>query len=160
MINQGILNGLASLGLQSAFYRGRDRRSRPQRSPLCFDAPSRYEVLIEGKKILGSAQVRKNGVLLQQGSLPLEVDKKLLTAAIKIPGSPESEPSAVHIPEGLNGFMAEPCRREEIVSRLIEGFRECFRNEFITDTLTHGEVKRAEELQCDKYASSAWTLRR
>lgn len=48
----------------------------------CFDTPSAYELRIAGKKVVGSAQVRRKGALLQHGSillaLPLESYRQVL----------------------------------------------------------------------------------
>ena len=50
-----------------------DKLKQP-RSAVCFDAPSWYELVVEGRKIAGSAQVRQKGVILQHGSLLQDVD--------------------------------------------------------------------------------------
>jgi len=42
---------------------------------ICFSIPSQYEVQVEGKKIVGSAQVRKREIVLQHGSLLIELEK-------------------------------------------------------------------------------------
>ncbi|HLB45830.1 MAG TPA: lipoate--protein ligase family protein, partial [Anaerolineales bacterium] len=43
-------------------------------NPVCFETPSNYEITVIGKKLIGSAQARKQGVVLQHGSLPLTGD--------------------------------------------------------------------------------------
>jgi lipoyl(octanoyl) transferase len=40
-------------------------------SAACFEVPSAYEITVGGKKLMGSAQTRPQGRLLQHGSLPL-----------------------------------------------------------------------------------------
>ena len=42
--------------------------------PVCFEVPSNYEIVFGGKKLVGSAQMRKSGVVLQHGTLPLHGD--------------------------------------------------------------------------------------
>ena len=39
------------------------------KSAVCFDAPSWYELVVEGKKVAGSAQTRQKGVILQHGAI-------------------------------------------------------------------------------------------
>ena len=51
----------------------REKLKQP-RSAVCFDAPSWYELVVEGRKIAGSAQTRQKGVILQHGSLLQDVD--------------------------------------------------------------------------------------
>jgi lipoate-protein ligase A len=45
--------------------------SQYQKNSVCFNSISRYELQVGGKKIFGSAQFRKAGIILQQGSLLL-----------------------------------------------------------------------------------------
>src|SRR6185503_17032916 len=40
-------------------------------NPVCFEVPSAYEITVDGKKLIGSAQARKKEGVLQHGSLPL-----------------------------------------------------------------------------------------
>ncbi|MCK4352634.1 lipoate--protein ligase family protein [candidate division WOR-3 bacterium] len=42
-----------------------------ERIPVCFSSFMRYELQVNGKKILGSAQRRANGTILQQGTIPI-----------------------------------------------------------------------------------------
>ena len=42
--------------------------------PVCFEAPSNYEITVAGKKLIGSAQARRREGVLQHGSLPLYGD--------------------------------------------------------------------------------------
>lgn len=57
----------------STFQR-RTRKLKQPRSAVCFDAPSWYELVVEGRKIAGSAQTRQKGVILQHGSLLQDVN--------------------------------------------------------------------------------------
>ncbi|MBL8145100.1 MAG: lipoate--protein ligase family protein, partial [Anaerolineae bacterium] len=43
-------------------------------SAVCFETPSHYELTVNGRKLAGSAQARRNDGLLQHGSLPLAGD--------------------------------------------------------------------------------------
>ena len=47
-------------------------------SAACFDAPSWYELVVEGRKVAGSAQMRHKGAVLQHGSVLLELDVEQL----------------------------------------------------------------------------------
>ncbi len=48
----------------------------------CFDTPSAYEVQVDRKKVVGSAQLRRDGIVLQHGAimfkLPADLYKKVL----------------------------------------------------------------------------------
>lgn len=40
----------------------------------CFAAPARDEILVRGRKLVGSAQCRRGSAFLQHGSIPLRID--------------------------------------------------------------------------------------
>lgn len=78
VISEGLLEGFKNLGFDAYFAipqtkAERDLLKQPH-SAVCFDAPSWYELVVEGRKIAGSAQVRQKGVILQHGSLLQDVD--------------------------------------------------------------------------------------
>ena len=78
VISEGLLEGFRSLGLEAYFAIPRSEEEKNSlknpRSSVCFDAPSWYELVVEGRKIAGSAQTRQKGVILQHGSILLEID--------------------------------------------------------------------------------------
>ena len=49
----------------------------------CFDLPSCYDLMLDGKKVVGSSQRRQNGALLHQSSVFLSGDRLTLTAALR-----------------------------------------------------------------------------
>jgi lipoate-protein ligase A len=79
-IAAGLLAGLRLLGLDSAAATAAPPRSPGQRrDPACFATASRHEVVVGGRKLIGSAQRRAGGAFLQQGSILLEAHGSLLT---------------------------------------------------------------------------------
>ncbi len=51
-------------------------------NPVCFEVPSTYEITVDGKKLIGSAQARKKEGVLQHGSLPLSGDLTRICQAL------------------------------------------------------------------------------
>ncbi len=69
-ISKALVNGLKELGLN--VYMARERsKERYTDFAACFATTSLHEIMIDGKKLVGSAQTRKDGVILQHGSIPL-----------------------------------------------------------------------------------------
>ena len=66
-ISRALALGLQNLGIRARLSKG-DARSGAK-NPSCFSSTSRYELVIEGKKLVGSAQRRKHNAVLQQGSI-------------------------------------------------------------------------------------------
>lgn len=63
VISEGILQGFRNLGLEAYFAIPRTEEEKAglknPRSAVCFDAPSWYELVVEGRKVAGSAQTRQ-----------------------------------------------------------------------------------------------------
>jgi len=85
------------------------------RSQLCFSYPAEYEIVVKGKKIVGSAQKRGKRALLQQGSIFV---KQVEGGAFSVLKQPDLRNNAVSVEEILGreiGF-------EELSEVLVEGF--------------------------------------
>ena len=81
-IADALLAAYRLLGVPAELARGRGLEDR---SGACFDAPARSELVVAGRKVTGSAQVRRGGYLLQHGSLPLHFDAVLHARLLGLP---------------------------------------------------------------------------
>lgn len=99
-------------------------------SKTCFSSIARYELQVNGKKILGSAQKIENGVVLQQGSLILHTN-------------PEFQQT------GLNEIMGREFTYNEIASAVKEGFIKSGIN--IKDTFLTTEEQKSAGMLLHKY---------
>ncbi len=70
-ISKGLLQGLRNLGLKAVMNKD---VSKGQKSAVCFNEPSWYEIWVNGKKSVGSAQKRVDGKLLQHGAVLIDID--------------------------------------------------------------------------------------
>jgi lipoate-protein ligase A len=75
-VSSAILGGLRALGIP-ADLEPVHRGERPSKVANCFVSASTYEVSAGGRKLVGSAQVRRRGAVLQHGSILLDVDAAL-----------------------------------------------------------------------------------
>ena len=78
-IAQGLLGALQLLGISAKIHTPMRDTTSPQaqsprrgRSPFCASSLSWYEIAVDGKKLIGSAQKRWPDHFLQHGSIPLE----------------------------------------------------------------------------------------
>jgi lipoate-protein ligase A len=81
VIASGLLAGLGNLGISAEMVSRSGRhagmvRHNPK-EPACFSSPSWYEILVSGRKIIGSAQRRVAGAFLQHGSILIGYDPSL-----------------------------------------------------------------------------------
>lgn len=77
IISKGLLEGYRNLGISAEFAIPEFSRAKTE-SAVCFDKSSWYELLVDGKKAAGSAQMRRKGIIMQHGSIPIEIDREKL----------------------------------------------------------------------------------
>lgn len=71
VISKGLLQGLKNLGLNAVMN---EYVEKGEKSAVCFNDTSWYEIIVNGKKIVGSAQKRINGKILQHGAVLIDAD--------------------------------------------------------------------------------------
>jgi lipoate-protein ligase A len=76
-INRLLVAALQSLGVGATVATPAKRAIAPGMTP-CFDEPAAGELVVDGRKLAGSAQWRIDGALLQHGSILVEDDQSTL----------------------------------------------------------------------------------
>ena len=154
LISDCIVAGLARAGIRAEIEQeGRGPAEGTLRAS-CFAASSRYELLVGGRKICGSAQVRSGGCFLQHGALLMAFDPGL-SCDVLLPGGDRERHLArlrsavTSVGEHAGGGVDEAllCRllREAFAARLGIRFRE--------GELTAAEEGLARELQAERYGA-------
>ena len=77
-IHARLANALRALGVDALFAPAHPPL-RPSAHPSCFAAPIGGEILVNGKKLVGSAQVRRGNAFLQHGSILLDGSQEPVT---------------------------------------------------------------------------------
>jgi len=77
MINAALLAALRALGVHAERADDGERLPPPGSAP-CFERPARGELMLGGRKLVGSAQYRDGGALLQHGSILVHDDQALV----------------------------------------------------------------------------------
>jgi len=90
-INRVLVRALASIGVVAAEAAGGPPAQPPDGSP-CFAKPARGEILVNGRKLVGSAQWRNGGALLQHGSILIADDQHLISQ-LSLSGSAVAYPA-------------------------------------------------------------------
>lgn len=68
-VGEAVSEALTSLDIPAEFCQARTAPESVRAIGNCFELSLEYELAVEGDKVLGSAQVRRNGFVLQQNSL-------------------------------------------------------------------------------------------
>ncbi|WP_090741817.1 lipoate--protein ligase family protein [Mesobacillus persicus] len=167
VISEGVLRGFQNLGLEAYFAVPRtDEEKNALKSPrsaVCFDAPSWYELVVEGRKVAGSAQTRQKGVILQHGAILLDLDEDKLFSLFKYPNERVKE-------RMQKAFKTKAVAIKEISGRTVEmdeakkafkaGFEEGLNIELEPYTLTDEEMDYVLNLAKTKYESDEWNFKR
>jgi len=143
---------LLSLPVQVSENSSKAHGSNP--NPVCFEVPSTYEITVDGKKLVGSAQARRKEGVLQHGSLPLTGD---LTRIIQVLAFPD-ELSRTQAAERLLGrattvetALGRKVPWDEAAQAYISAFESVLALELQPGSLTAIEKERADELVRVKY---------
>jgi lipoyl(octanoyl) transferase len=147
--------GLNRLGIPVVLAPENAAQPGPDHGPVCFDRPSAHEILLDGRKLIGSAQVRRATAILQHGSILIEPRIDRLLACLRLPHG-----SAEQIEDGVAGLAEvgdfEPAR---IAGALADAFAEEFGATLVNSPLRPDERRAAETLAASKYQTVAWTER-
>jgi len=152
-ISGALLQALRALGLaaESAPRRGAGDSDRVDGRASCFARVSAHEIVLDGRKVVGSAQLRTRSSFLQHGSILLRADPARIGRAT----GARVDPSRL---AGLEEFCGRVLRTDELDGALSGAFRSVFGVEFVAAPLTAEEQLTATRLRATKYLSAAWTL--
>lgn len=131
-----------------------DRAAPGLASGACFTAPVGGEVMVDAKKVVGSAQRRGPSALLQHGSMLLLDDQSLVRSVQRGGAAQLGEPSEATL-SALAGRPIEFAEAAVAVTTAIEGAG-------LPPIPAAGpnEVLRRARLHYDTYRSEAWTWER
>lgn len=145
-IYAGLAAALETLGINADFNEG--------------DAKTCPNLTVDGKKISGSAQCHKAGVVLQHGTVLVEVDLERMFSVIRVPWA-KTCMEVVNVAKLKITSITEELGREitptEIENALTKGFQSTLDGKLENDKLTSYESQLAEKLFA-KYSSHKWTF--
>lgn len=141
----GVVEGLRLLGIGARL--GAGGRPSLEQSADCFAHAAACDVVVGDRKVAGSAQVRRHGILLEQGSVPFR--------------RPEIEPSALfgrQTDEYVD--LGDRLERAVLERAIASGFRKALGVDLVEETLSEAEYDRAIRLAESRFRTEEWNLRR
>ncbi|TAA69759.1 lipoate--protein ligase family protein [Planococcus salinarum] len=158
VISRGLSEGYLELGINAELAIP-NAPAETTDSAVCFDKSSWYELLVEGKKAAGSAQMRKKGIILQHGSIPLEIDSVKLFDLFSYP-SVELKQRARDAFKGkaiaINEAAERPYNFDEVKAAFKRGFEKGLGIELETLTLSKAQLVEIDRLAETKYKHLDW----
>ena len=131
-------------------------------NPVCFEVPSTYEITVNGKKLIGSAQARKKDGVLQHGSLPLTGDLTRICQALVFESEATRDNASKRLLERattVESALGVGISWEKAAQAFVYAFEAHLGLSFERDELSESESRRTRELIEEKYAHPAWTER-
>ena len=116
------------------------------------------DIVVNGKKVSGSAQTRRKGVLLQHGTLLLNLDVDKMFSILKVPSEKLRDKIIKDVKERVTSLAGTSF--EEMASSLKTSFATKFDAVLVSDCLSIDEVNRAKRLAEGKFSSKEWNFRR
>jgi len=131
-------------------------------NPVCFEVPSTYEITVDGKKLIGSAQARKREGVLQHGSLPLTGDLTRICQVLTF----ENECARTRTTQRLltraatvESALGREVSWETAAQAFIHAFEAQLGLSLQRGELSLSESRRTDELVKSKYDHPSWTER-
>lgn len=135
-----IVNGLKTLGMNAVF------------SPV-------NDILVEKKKISGSAQTRRNGILLQHGTVLYDLDLNTMFSVLNVSKQKITDKMIQNAKERVTCILKHAnVNKKDVYEALIGAFTEGKDHE--SGTWSRKEIERAKELAEKKYRTDEWLFLR
>jgi lipoate-protein ligase A len=161
-LSSGLLEALNILGVGANADKEYANTELNHDHPVCFEVPSNYEITANGKKLIGSAQSRKMGGVLQHGTLPLFGDIARINDVLNFPDETSKT-------EARNRIYSHAATLEEVLGRRVEweeaarafslGFEKALGVNLYESALSTEEIQLADALLSEKYGTRAWNCK-
>lgn len=153
--------GLRALGLAIEMSEHK-APAESRANPVCFEVPSPYEITVDGRKLVGSAQARRRQNLLQHGSVPLRGDLTRICQALVFADEETRRAAAARLLRSaitVEQALGRAVTFEAAAEALRQGFESKLHLKFEPAEPSASELRRANELVTQKYGNSSWTRR-
>lgn len=158
-LSRGIIKAIEILGGKAYFSQNEDKEIS---SPSCFASPTFSDILMNGKKVVGSAQMRNKLGLLQHGSILYSVDIESIFSCFKL--EEDVRKKLVEIGKRKISSLSDELNKEitfnDIKTALRKGMEEILQEEIVESELTKDELDIAYELYENKYNTYDWNFKK
>jgi lipoate-protein ligase A len=154
-INRLLLDGLRRLGVAAELAPAAGRPQSPSIRP-CFETPSEGELMARGNKLVGSAQWREDGALLQHGSILVDDDQSSLPSFAADGAKADVMPIAK--PATLKALLGRTPDAGEVASAMFDAVRSL--EDVDATELSEDEIRADTLKHVPRFLDEEWTWRR
>ncbi len=141
---QGVINGLKRIGLDCKFI------------PI-------NDIMVNNKKISGNAQTRRNHVILQHGTILVNVNVKKMFDVLKVSDEKIKDKIISSVQErvtSVNNEVDNEISLNDVALAIKDGFKKVLNVNFTEGKLTNEEMILMKELSKNKYSNDEWIFSR
>ena len=161
-IGAGLASGLEGLGV-IIVSELKDPRDKKETGPVCFEVASHFEITVAGRKLVGSAQMRRKAGILQHGTIPIRGDVGRICDVLSFEREEERESQWQSVRERaatLEATMASPPSWDDVADAIASGIERAYGYETLRQELSYEESDRMESLMTERFANPDWTAKR
>jgi len=139
-----VIKGLGFLGITSSY------------API-------NDIVVDGRKISGSAQTRKMRTVLQHGTVLMGVDVDRMFSLLMVPNEKIRDKLISDVKQrvtSIKNVLGKEIVFDDVAVSMKKGFEEEFDVELVEGTLTDGETALAKKIENDRFSSKDWNHRR
>lgn len=167
VISEGVLQGFRELGLRAEFSVPESEQQKldlnQPKSAVCFDAPSWYELIVEGRKVAGSAQTRQKGVILQHGAILVDLDEDMYIKCFKFESNEQKDSALKRLNQkavSINKILSNPLEVKDVIPAFKIGFTKALQLDLVEYVLTAEQEQYVQNLATTRYRSDEWNFRK
>jgi len=135
-----IVNALRFLGIEGSF------------EPI-------NDVVVNGKKISGSAQSRRNGIFVQHGTLLYDIDRMRMFSVLKVPKDKMQAHELEEVADRVTSVREQKkVPWDYVAAAMANAF--IINREWYAGDITQDELARAEVISKRRFANDEWTFER
>lgn len=159
-LSEGLLAGLQRLGMPAVQAVGL-RGSNEGQTAICFETPADYEITVAGRKLVGSAQWRARGGVLQHGTMPLCGNLARIVSYLALSDAEREVQNhrisrrAITLEEALGRMVLF----EAVAQALAAGLGQALNLTLVPGELSERERSLASDLRDQVYGARDWTAR-
>lgn len=146
-ISEGLTMALKALGVNCDVQKNKKEAISKD---ICYDSPSLYEVTIDGKKLIGSAQYRNEKYILQHGSIPNQFDYRDYVDSFKIKNKKQMISHLQKNVADIREYLGRNLSYDEFANEIKKSFSIIFNEDIEFGKITSEELKITKS-NLDKY---------
>lgn len=161
----GVQGGLERAGIRLELERSRRVRTSHDEvgsatslktSHPCFSAAGRYELVSDGRKVVGSAQCRRRGWMMQHGSILLGREHLNLPRYLVGVDTDREITKLDRATVDCSTLAGRPIEAADMISPFTEGFSRALGIRLEEGELTATERRCVEKLRLERFSNETW----